>query len=125
MHFFVNYSTANERAEFVYFNNTTGEQQSVYVRKLPSVFYDGSYGDFIDERRALIKTGKYLNLPNFGVAKWSRVKVFTSGGSWQKLGKVNRERTIMHEAGGQVLAGPGYLRPDGKSFQNNWFHCHP
>ena len=118
------YEVANERLQISFFNNTTGGSTRYYVKGLPHQFYDGSAGEFIDERRSNALSGNYLALPNYDVNEWHGTKVFTRSGAWQKLSKANPRRILM-KAGGKILSAPGYIRADGKSFNNNFFHCSP
>jgi hypothetical protein len=118
------YELANERLIANFFDNSTGKSTRWGVQNLPHQFYDGSTGDFIDERSTDGATGKYYDLPNFVKNEWFATKVYTKEGDWQKLSNANPKRVFM-EAGGHLLAAPGYLRQDGKSFTNNFFHCSP
>lgn len=131
IHVYLNYQTANERTDLFFLNKTT--HQYITGRHVPTElgpqFYDGITGDFIDERRSLVKENEVVRVyprTNFHIAHWSKARVETKSGKWQKLGKANRYRARMRTSPSNVqLAAPGYLRPDGKSFRNNWFHCEP
>ena len=121
------YQVANERLVISYFDTSTGESTKAFVKNLPHDFYDGTTGEFIDERPSEYFDGVfrgYYNLPDYDRTEWYATKLFTKDGKWQKLAKANPHRLAM-VLRGKILSAPGYLKPDGKSFTNNFVRCAP
>ena len=122
IHLYMSYGQSTHVLNFYIADNTTGEAKPAIFRKAPR-FYSGETGDFIDERPTI--NGVYAHLKNFAKVGWSNTRVQAAGGSWRKLGKVAHRRLHMRNSAGEPqLAAPGYLKPSGAGFQDNWMRCH-
>lgn len=118
------YEIANEELVINYFDNTTGDFSNWGIRGLPHQFYDGSVGDFVDERTFNLGAEHFSPLPNFDKNEWLAAKVYNREGNWEKLVQANTKRVFMQPKE-HVMAAPGYIKADGKSFTNNFFRCSP
>ena len=87
-----------------------------------SAYYDGSTGDFIDERTHA-STG-FRQLKNFAINYWGADQVQNSGANnWEALGEANRLRFEMRHSGtNKLLAEPTELL-DSTDFQDYWYAC--
>src|SRR6266852_5885476 len=114
----VSYEAANNQADFSVLNLTTGQGRTS-TESLNGTWYDGSTGDFIDERPF---NGTFEHLQNFGQVGWnlSQVQVGSTG-SWSNLGAESHVRTTMVEAS-TTLAHASDLS-DPNSFTDNWDAC--
>jgi hypothetical protein len=111
-----------EMARVFFKDKRTGKVRPVLMKSINSSFFDGSVGEFIDERPEHTETGEHFSLYNYHLDEWSRAQVETLAGQWKKLGEQPRRRVTMQEEG-KVLSEPGGLRQDGMSFMDHWRHC--
>jgi hypothetical protein len=121
----VEYKVSTETATYVTYDQNTGVFRSVVMPGMPSQFYDGSTGDFMDERPTSRATGKILPLLNFSTHMYYYAEVRNSAGNWAWLGEPNRARVLMYSnpnGTGNLLADPG-LMESVNSFRDTYYHC--
>jgi hypothetical protein len=114
-------------ADFFVVDNTNGTFQTITVSNL-SAYYDGSTGDFIDERPMVgpFPPGHLSALRNYGTVSWTNTKVQNATtGSWQSLGTQTKKKyKMVANDGTTVLSKPDALSSN-TSFTDRWKACGP
>lgn len=122
--FNVSYNVGTQTATFELYDQNTGVFRSVVIPGLGLQFYDGSSGDFIDERPGG-ETG-YYPLLNFGSHQMLYAQVRNAAGNWAWVGETNNIREQMW-SGGKINFGKLLARPAGldsvNSFTNRYYAC--
>lgn len=120
----VSYNVSTETATFEVYDQNTGIFRSVVIPGLGLQFYDGSSGDFIDERPAG-ETG-YYPLLNFGQHQMLFAQVRNAAGNWAWLGETNNVREQMWSGGG-IRLGKLLATPPGldsvNAFTDKYYAC--
>lgn len=121
MHVETDYSPSGNKVTFFIQNQTTGGSRNVVVDGIGDAYYDGSHGDFIDERPTV--SGSFAPLRNFDHVHWTNAKVETKAGDWNSLGSESHRRVEMIAQGnGTRLAEPDPLDTN-TEFHDFWYHC--
>lgn len=120
----ISYSVSTETATFEVYDQNTGVFRSVVIPGLGLQFYDGSTGDFIDERPA--GEAGYYPLLNFGQHQMLFAQVRNASGHWAWLGETNNLREQMW-SGGEINLGKLLARAVGldsvNSFTDKYSAC--
>jgi len=121
LHISVFYSSADEKANFIFQNETDGMSQSI-VKTVDKKYFQGSSAEFISERPA--GPAGYTPLLNFGTTTFTSSKVENNDGDWVHLGDTHEQVRDRMVANGTTYAVPGDITGDtnGK-FVNDWRNC--
>jgi hypothetical protein len=124
--FLVEYSTSTSTASFITYDQNTGVYRSVVIPETGIGYYDGSSGDFIEERPGVAGTENYYPLLNFGTSQFYYAEVRTAAGNWTFLGETNNVKNQMWSGGGiekgKKLASPG-ITTETNGYVNVYYNC--
>lgn len=119
----VAYNTATEIARIVLFDATKREYfPPTTVPLSRTAYYSGSSAEFVDERSTYGEVNRPGELRNFGSITWTHAEVRSKEG-WRPIAKEPLRRNVMR-SGKTVLAEPGPIGSDNRSYVDQWKNCH-
>jgi hypothetical protein len=119
----VAYNPDTEMARIVLYDVTTHEYFPPTTIPLSKAsYYSGSSAEFVDERPTYGEVNRAAELRNFGSINWTHAEVRSKEG-WRPIGKEPLRRNVMR-SGKTVLAEPGPIGSDNRSYVDRWKNCH-
>jgi hypothetical protein len=119
----VAYNPDTEMARIVLYDVTTQEYFPPTTIPLSKAsYYSGSSAEFVDERPTYGEVNRAAELRNFGSITWTHAEVRSKEG-WRPIGKEPLRRNVMRSAK-TVLAEPGPIGSDNRSYVDRWKNCH-